>query len=985
MQRNLVLTLLVALFAGLGLWWWFHDGSAAPPTPIDSGTATAPATTVDAVAQRTTPEHGGEDTAGPQRQIVAAAGDLLDDPDIRSSLAGFRGRVVDHRHVPVAGCGVRIYRGGVDSIFREGLDLFADTATWAPQYVAGETQTAEDGTFAIAGVLPRGFHLLFAGIGTDAPMHQVLSRSPSPGEIVDLGDVVLPDSAVLTGTVLGDDGAPLAGALVCSADLPGSLMVVMPAERFDPRGAILIRERGSPVQVIELPAWVQRAFDDLPLPKTLTDADGRFRLVGVTPGSNLLATTCSGYLSDLKPSVQARAGQTKDVGRIVMKRGEELVGKVLDTKGEPVADAEVLAGSTLNSVPFDFAQRLGKTGADGAFTGQGFAPGRVTVAARRGPGSAWVLAEPQSIAGDVVVTLPATFAVAVTVVAADGQPIASPRFRLLQGRAGRGAAEMALLGFAPPVDLRDRLHHRDDGTWQIANLLQGEYTLLADAPGFATAFATCAIGDRDVAVRLELTAPQAFLVRVVDAADQPIRNASVYGEARGKDRLLDMPMHCGRTGRDGRLTIDKLRGETLKVSVDHPKWGTVGGEAKPGEELVLVLGAPGLLDGKLLEGGRPALPGKFSVTLMRQPGDGRNDMGFAMPQLLTADAEGAFRATLQSGNYELVVVESLEAIRSPGGFMGFFESMWMKRSEQRTEFEITAGQTTRVQIEAGAKPIEGPVARLTGTVFLNGQPAFGNSVSINGIDFRAGTHVDENGRFDFEQVPVASKPVLTVFGRNTASGMLMDPLWTRQLELTEGETRDLPIEITTSSIHGVCVDANGRPVAGVRVRAAGRLKDEGRNVSALRTVSDADGAFAFPQVPEGNWRVQANGGEPPGVGSTPEFDLTIGSPVDDLRIVMQATVAVAGRIDLAALGPSSGERDWVWLRLERLDEAKGDSGGGLGTNVDRSTGVFTVRGVTPGRYRPILQSQGASYECAELVVPANGLTDVVVAIVRKRE
>lgn len=984
MQRSVLVALFLLLCGLAGAGWWFLRGDEPPPAPTGGPTTTAPDTAGPEAA--TVPAGAGEAASRSLREAVGSrSSELFEDPEIRAGLCGFKGRVVTHKKQPVADCGVRIYRGALDSILPADFDLFAPESSFVPNYIAGEVRTAADGTWQLTGVWPRAFYLLFAGLGTDCPTHQVVTQTPSPGEIVDLGDLVLPDAGVIVGTVLDDNGDPLPGALVRAADLPGTLAAFFPVERFDPDGAVLVREPAAPMRVIEMPPWVKHAFEHLPIPSTRSDAEGNFRLVGVVPGSNLLATTAHGFLSDLKPSVQVRAGQTKDVGKLRLKRGEELAGKVVDSAGKPVADAELLAGSTLSMVPFDLAQTLARSDADGRFTGQGFAPGKVTVAARRGKGHAWVLAEPQSIAGDVVVTLPATFAVTATVVAADGQPIASPRFRLLQGRAGRGAAEMALLGFAPPVDLRDRLHHRDDGTWQIANLLQGEYTLLADAPGFATAFATCAIGDRDVAVRLELTAPQAFLVRVVDAADQPIRNASVYGEARGKDRLLDMPMHCGRTGRDGRLTIDKLRGETLKVSVDHPKWGTVGGEAKPGEELVLVLGAPGLLDGKLLEGGRPALPGKFSVTLMRRPGDGRNDMGFAMPQLLTADAEGAFRATLQSGNYELVVVESLEAIRSPGGFMGFFESMWMKRSEQRTEFEITAGQTTRVQIEAGAKPIEGPVARLTGTVFLNGQPAFGNSVSINGIDFRAGTHVDENGRFDFEQVPVASKPVLTVFGRNTASGMLMDPLWTRQLELTEGETRDLPIEITTSSIHGVCVDANGRPVAGVRVRAAGRLKDEGRNVSALRTVSDADGAFAFPQVPEGNWRVQANGGEPPGVGSTPEFDLTIGSPVDDLRIVMQATVAVAGRIDLAALGPSSGERDWVWLRLERLDEAKGDSGGGLGTNVDRSTGVFTVRGVTPGRYRPILQSQGASYECAELVVPANGLTDVVVAIVRKRE
>ncbi|MCU0862655.1 MAG: carboxypeptidase-like regulatory domain-containing protein [Planctomycetes bacterium] len=993
MQRSLLIALLVLACGLLGAaWWLLRDDTPLPaPSPMapaaqgqDDGTAAAAADLGGT---------GANDLGGMRAAVAAGDSELLDDPEIRAGLCGFKGRVVDHRKVPVADTGVRIYRGALDSVLTADFDLFAAAPDYTPDYIAGEVRTAADGTWQLTGVWPRAFYMLFAGIGSDAPTHQIVTRTPSPGEIVDLGDIVLNDAGVLVGTVLGEDGEPLAGALVRAADLPGTLAAFFPVERFDPKGAILVREASSPVRVVEMPAWVQRAFDELPIPTTRSGSDGRFRLVGVVPGSNLLATTANGYLSDVKPSVQVKGGQEKDVGKIRLKRGEELVGKVIDSAGKPVAGAEVLAGSTLTIGPVDLAQRLGSSAADGTFQGTGFSPGKVTVAARRGKGHGWVLAEPQSVLGDVVVTLPAAFALEVTVALADGKPAKEPRFQLLQGKAGQGAAEMHLLGFVPPIELKDRRHEIAEGSWRFENLPPGSYTLLADAPGHAMAVATVDLTTNDVAVTLALTAPRAFAVRVVDMADQPIRNVAIFAEARGGQRTINMPVRVGRTDAKGQLEITKLQGELLRVSAEHPRWGTVHGESKPGEELLLRMQPPGSLQGRLVDGGKPPELGKFNVALVRRGGDGPRGPLEQVPSLLTPALDGTFAvAALQPGKYQLQPIKALDALRSPGGIFALGQEMFMMRDLSSVEVDVQSGQPAMVEIDVGEKPIDGPTARLSGSLTIDGRLSSGNFVtaSAGGRDWKART--DERGRFDFGLV-AAGEIELEVMA-NVDASMMVGPvlnLWASKLVLTAAETRDVSIEIQTSSIDGVCYLPDGKPAAGVFVQAQGQPKGKDGNGRGLwlGAPTDSQGVFRFAQVAEGTWTLSARGnGESAGRGTMPAFEVQGGVPVSGLRFEMQRPLLVKGRVDLTSFGD---KKPRGWLGIHRLGDNEGIEAQGVwadGCGINRDSGAFSTDDLSPGRYRLEFHvtedRQDQVYDCDLLVVPPAGLDGVVVRVLGKR-
>ncbi|MCA8964290.1 MAG: carboxypeptidase regulatory-like domain-containing protein [Planctomycetes bacterium] len=991
MQRPVVLVLLV-VFAALATFWLWPRGDTPPPGPVGPQVEQAQEGPGAATAEVGNAGSAGT-SRGAQREAVASLpASVLDDPEIQAGLSGFRGRVVDFRRTAVADCGVRIFRLAQDSILPENVDLFADEPTITPQYIAGDTRTAADGSFAITGVWPRGFYVMFAGIDTDAPMHQLLTQTPSPGEIVDLGDVVLPNAGVITGTVVDEEGEGVAGALVRAVDLPGTIASFFPAERFDPEGAVLIREPNSPVRVIEMPKWAKRAFEDLPIPSTTTDSDGSFRLVGVVPGSNFFAVTARTFLAEVKPSVIVRAGQEKNLGRVRIKHGEELAGRVLDTKGEPVADAEVFAGSTIAMVPFDLAQRVGTTDAEGRFHAEGFAPGKVTVAARRGRGHAWVLAEPQPVLGEVVVTLPATLGAVASVRLADGKPATEARFKLLQGRAGDGAAEMSVLGVVPPIDLRDRLHkvggEGDDagqpGQWRIDNLLPGRYTLVVDAPGHAVAFSAFTIEANDAAVTIELQPKKEFVVVVLDPTGEPIRNAAIHAVGRGQGKMFDMPLNCGRTGEDGRLIVDKIQAETARVTADHPKWGMVHGEVKWGEELLLRMQAPGALHGVITENGKPPKAGELTVAIEPRRNGPRGALD-DMPQLQALALDGTFTVrAMQPGEYRVGLVKALEALRSPGGVFAMAQDMFMANRLPRETAQVVSGQTAEVHLEAGEQPIEGPTANLSGTVTVDGKIGAGYAVMASHQGRRFSARADARGQFDFGLLPAGELEV----GLLPPAGEAMIPggggqLWATKLELASAEAKVLNIDVNTGSISGFVSDPVGAAVAGAQVVAEGRTAKSGNNLYQF-TMTDAQGTFRLSPLAEGTWKVSVRvRGDNAGRAELEGVVVNAGSAVDGLRLQLTPAIRVQGRIDVSVFDQDKPQ--WTWLAFHKLPEngspnQYGDQVDGAG--VDRDTGRFSTSDLKAGTYRVRLHAGfekggGKSWYCGEVVVLPTGATDLV--------
>jgi hypothetical protein len=260
------------------------------------------------------------------------------------------------------------------------------------------------------------------------------------------------------------------------------LLALAPVERFDPEGLLILRA-GPDVEfasVVALPGWVKPRFEELPIPKTRTDSEGRFKLVGVDPGVSTLIVTAPGWAPLLNPALRTKSGQDKDLGVLRLKHGETAQGRVIDALGKPVARAEVLVAPTSAAMPVDFAGQPLSCDAEGRFELAGLPAGSATVAARRGPRDGWVVQAPAPVAGDLVVRLPALATLTVRLASKVGKALEQVRLQLVPAPSQPG---MALGGMATPLPIEGRMEQQAPGVSRIADLPLGQYLLFATAKG----------------------------------------------------------------------------------------------------------------------------------------------------------------------------------------------------------------------------------------------------------------------------------------------------------------------------------------------------------------------------------------------------------------------------------------------------------------------------------------------------------------------
>jgi hypothetical protein len=449
---------------------------------------------------------------------------------------------------------------------------------------------------------------------------------------------------------------------------------------------------------------------------------------------------------------------------------------------------------------------------------------------------------------------------------------------------------------------------------------------------------------------------------------------------------VEMPVRCGRTGADGTLAIDKLQGESLRVSAEHPKLGVVHGAAKPGVVLELRMQMPGALRGVIFENGKPPDLGKFTIALEHRRGSVRGALE-TVPMLVSPDADGAFgAAVLQPGEYEVQAIAALDALRSPGGIFAMAQEMYLARDLPSVNVQVAPGATADVRLEAGAKPIEGPTAQLSGTVSVDGKLAAGHVLTAHGEhDRRFTARVDERGRFDFGLVTAGD---LHVSLMAPPDGLMFGPnsnLWADSLKLAEAEARHLTIEVQTSSIAGLCVDPKGEPAAGLFVQANGQLAGSQRGSTWTSATTNAQGEFHLPKIAAGTWSVsvRGNGGGNPMRGELSGITVAAGVPVTGLRLQLRAATVVKGRVDLSAFAAKKPE--WAWISFHRLadtDAADADGEWAEGAGINTGTGAFSTDDLSAGRYRARLhvhlgEKEQGEYPLDVVVVPESGLADVV--------
>jgi protocatechuate 3,4-dioxygenase beta subunit len=207
----------------------------------------------------------------------------------------------------------------------------------AEQTLRGQLVTTADagGRFELRGLMP-GTYLLRAAPPGTTPQQRLPWLTPPVQAETGGSEAVLRLSlgGTLVGRVVREDGAP-----------PADFSAVL-------RGAGAVPHGGG---------------------------NGRFHLAGVPEGDHTLYITGKGFVNKVVPGVRIQEGQETSLGDLVVQRGRQLQGRVVNASGAPVPDATVRVSQPMKGMgvvagaaaELDYGLQQTRTGADGSFVFEG--------------------------------------------------------------------------------------------------------------------------------------------------------------------------------------------------------------------------------------------------------------------------------------------------------------------------------------------------------------------------------------------------------------------------------------------------------------------------------------------------------------------------------------------------------------------------------------------------------------------------------------
>ena len=414
------------------------------------------------------------------------------------------GRVVSEDGKPIAGARVVTFsgEGGTGMMGTRGLR-------------GGMGHADEQGRFELTGVEPGKLVLRASAPGYlvgEARVEAAAGQAPEEVRIV------LRTGAVVTGKVVGPDGAPVAGAEVR----------VVQGSRED----------------------MFFAFGEA---GTRSDGEGIYRLAGIAEGRRSIAATHQDFQRAVR-ELDVRAGENRLDLRLG--RGFPVSGRVVDSGSRPVADARV----SLDEPGFGFDSddtQLAASGADGSFQFPSVAPGTYTLRARKDGYAPAELPEPLQVAVAPVSGLELRLATGGTI---RGR-IKGLGFEQLAGAhvfAVR-ADSLGLDGGGPSTGVVDF-----EGAYSISGVAPGEWVVMAmSGSGSARGKVTLPEGTPEVTLDLEFGGGFTLSGRVLRAGE-PMPGMQVMANG------ADVGSHAmGSTGPQGEFRLEGLEaGKYVVAAMD---------------------------------------------------------------------------------------------------------------------------------------------------------------------------------------------------------------------------------------------------------------------------------------------------------------------------------------------------------------------------------------------------------------------------------
>lgn len=699
----------------------------------------------------------------------------------------------------------------------------------------------------------------------------------------------------------------------------------------------------------------------------LTSSDGAFRLRGLEPEKNIsLEAAKTGFATARKPGLSIKAGDAvKDVA-LVVRRGIEAKGKIVDAQGQPVAGAEIRAvrreegamggaRMQMRMMGLNSDRPDAVSGADGAFALKGLEEGQYTLTvardgfARKTVPSLEVRASTENAWPPI--TLASGAPIAGTVRDTAGGPVSGAQlFALDIGGGGR-----------PQNATSDA-----EGKFRLEGFTAERPILVnVSAQGFATQQKNVTPPVSDLAIVMKTSG--SVRGRVEDAdTKKPVTDFTV-APIGGRGGMGGVQIAFGGRG-GGDQTFQSEDGSFELTNVPAGKWtirgtsagyraaevsGVEVGEGETRAGIVLSLKRGGGLSGRVADLRGTAIA---NAAVAWHPAESQGGaMGAMVARAIgggaggstTSDADGRFQFDgLPEGRVTVTAThpDYVEAAR---------------------DVDPSKDSTVDLTLGAGAS-IAGTVV---GTDGRSGVPGAlvqlneeGDVGGFGGIS--ESTRTDGAGNFLFEHLSAGRFKVIAT--GNTGKSVA------KEVVVAENQQQGgvLVQMVTGTLVHGNVTGLPAGQLGGVRIFASATNYNDG-------TQTDDAGAYSLRDVPAGVVRVQATTSFLSGRSTVKTFEVPEGGDFQ-ADLAFEGVAKLSGRV-------TRGDRPLSGLFVSAVPDPPRASAGRASSQTD-DNGGYALEGLEDGSYQVMVNGQGVSYRRAfavsgdtsgDIALPAISVTGTV--------
>ena len=766
------------------------------------------------------------------------AGDIPVDSSYAASLTGLRGRILwESSKKPVVGVKVEAFELGTGFSTRSWNGEFPGfLSSFEPKV---SVTTDKEGRFHLKGLERDEFFGLLIGAGTDKRAFRMVDRTAAPGETEELDDILLKDRGSLRGIVLGPNQKPLKGAKIYALDIP-RIAFDFGLSGYDPDGLMVSQSSGRSF-VTPLPPFIKKLEKKLPFGMTKTAEDGSFHIGGLRKGQTSILIISPNLVRTVKTTT-IRPGKTRDLGRIILKEGEQIRGRVLDEQGKP--SAQVLVSVTPKSpISTGFGRKPKLTDPNGTFQFKGLERGQHYVLVRWSEDFPWTLHGPYRPGDKIEIRSKTLFSKSVIVQGNHGALIPSAEFHLAQDFGEDFPPEL----FQPNLPTKNHLKKTEKpGVWTLYGLPAGRYTLRISAKGFAPFKARFIMGKKERSKKLicKLQKGVSITALILNRSGRPVSSARVYFRNYSTWGFILL----GRTGKTGTLRIPIVPQAQGTMIGRHPRYA-LGATSIPlpvdGSTYKIILPNPGRIQGRIFDS---TSTDKKSYTLFIEPGWTTRKVfrDLLLPRFTVTQLDGRFDiGGLQPGEYRIMPFINIGKITSIADAYTLGQQGRIL-FRKRTKVMVPEGGTVRTAIDLGKKNGKKGTGQISGFVRVDGKTSAGRTLMLWGNARRiAATKTD--GSYTFSNLP-AGRFNIVVQEKN--GSFQEQAIANKSITLKNNEQKILNFDITLGVIEAQILDPKGNPLERVQLS----LRASGKDPGWVSVFTDAEGKFRR-RVHYGEWSI----------------------------------------------------------------------------------------------------------------------------------